>query len=460
VGRDGGIFATALGAAEAAAVVEARAAARAAAAAANATSIPDHASATAMGAGGLARAVAQATLLRHQQVENQVTNFSSTYMDESALRQPTPTSADGSRRRMVVTPWSQHPHRSEPSKFWQLAHAATARDIFPCEQRAMRDPWARDTHSNDAEFVNSYSLLRHLARPASAHHASTPGGAAAAAAGGRGSSRGSPSGARAQSASPPRFKATSPVAPASPTQILRARQQHHQQGESQQGEGGGYRLRGRPGAPSSSSSTSGTQVTFQPPEAVARTARRRASSAPAGVRQQMTVGDVVFGQRQSVAAEGVHPSVSVAMAPAASSERESGGGEAAPGMLRWASKTLADFIGQRTSSAAASSSSSGYAGAGGGAGGGGAGGDGGGQQARYSLRRGAAPSRSSLGDVLAPDTQSQTQSHHSHSHSQVRRHRLGIAGWTVANNDLRSSTSLSLCVVPTRRSRSTPVPAA
>jgi len=245
---------------------------------------------------------------------------------------------------------------------------------------------------------------------------------------------------RAQSASPPRFKATSPVAPASPTQILRARQQQHhqhqhqhQQGESQQGEGGGYRLRGRPGAPSSSSSsTSGTQVTFQPPEAVARTARRRASSAPAGVRQQMTVGDVVFGQRQSVAAEGVHPSVSVAMAPAASSERESGGGEAAPGMLRWASKTLADFIGQRTSSSAASSSSSsrGYAGAGAG-GGGGAGGDGGGQQARYSLRRGAAPSRSSLGDVLAPDTQSQSQSqsHHSHSHSQVRRHIC--TGWTV-----------------------------
>ena len=288
--------------------------------------------------GGSVRATDQLLRLRDQQAENQVVNFSTTYMSEDALRQPTPTHADGSRRRVVPRPEAQLAHATQPSLFWEMQHATNVRDIFPCNQKSLRGPWQPD------DFVSGYSLMRHLdKRPASASAAAgTPG-----VRGGR---------SRTKSPSPTRFKATSPSRIPSPVQIL---------------------MRGRG---SGAGSELDQSVQFQPSAAMMRSARKRASSAPAGVRLQQTVGDVVFGSRNSMVA----PPTSSGYGGGGgngSSSGESKSGEA-PGMMRWASKSLADFIDSRGSNTTAQQQQQ--------------------QQPKYSLRRGAHTRAGSLGDGLVP----------------------------------------------------------
>lgn len=288
--------------------------------------------------GGSMRATDQLLRLRDQQAENQLVNFSTTYMSEEALRQPTPTHADGSRRRVVPRPEAQFAHATQPSLFWEMQHATNGRDIFPCNQKSMRDPWQPD------DFVSGYSLMRHLdKRPISASATAytmhdTPGGRSG----------------RSRSKSPARFKATSPSHIPSPVQIL---------------------MRGRG---SGAGSELDQSVQFQPSAAVVRSARKRASSAPAGVRLQQTVGDVVFGSRNSMVAQPTSSGYSGGGGNGSSGESKSGD---APGMMRWASKSLADFIDSRGSSSAAQQQQ---------------------QQPKYSLRRGAQTRAGSLGDSLVP----------------------------------------------------------
>ena len=313
------------------------------------------------GTGRSARATSQLALLRDQQAENQRVNFTTTYMSEEALRQPTPTHAEGSRRRVVARPEAQVPHATQPSLFWEMQHATNRRDIFPCSQKAMRGPWQQD------DYVSGYSLLRYLdRRPASA----SAGGPRTPATQTTQADTPYTGRSRAKSPSPTRFKATSPARIPSPLQILMR----------------GDRL----------GSELDQSVQFQPSAAVARTARKRASSAPAGVRLQQTVGDVVFGSRNSMVA----PSQSTfgggggGGGGSGTSSGESKGGEA-PGMMRWASKTLADFIDTRGASSSASGAGATPSAA---------------PQPKYSLRRGANTRAGSLGEGLVPTAVSASSS--------------------------------------------------